>query len=707
MKTPSFAKSLDRITVFKDIMGSDFKKSENVNIIKTSRPELLAPAGSFDALCAAIEGGADAIYMGGVAFNARINAKNFTPEEMRRAIDLAHLYGVKVYIAANTLIYDRERSDFLRAAENAYQAGADALILADLGCAELIRNRIPIELHASTQASAHSVAAARELKELGFSRVVCAREMGKADLIRFTREAGVEAEVFVHGALCMCHSGQCLFSSLIGGRSGNRGECAQPCRLPYKAKGGEAYPLSLKDLSLAEHVTELCDTGIASFKIEGRMKSPEYVRDVTRIWRRLIDEHRDADASEMRELAEIFSRQGFTDGYFVSSIDRRMLGVRKEENKENSRNLQKFEKIERKLPIEMEARIACGEPMTLSASCALHGVSATVTGDIPDVAHTRPLDAETVKKSLGKLGSTAFVANDIKVDIKGAPIVAVSLLNALRREATELLEQRINDAHRSHIKSVGDMTVTDESTRFKSLRTAEFSFAESISERAMEYFDVIYLPLDKYDGSVAGVSMPPVIFDSELEKIEAMLSRAVSLGASHALVQNLGQLELARKHGLSIRAGMRMNACNNSTVKALASLGAEGVILSPELTLAQLRDMPHGASACIYGRIPLMITEKCLQKELADCRACASGRVELVDRRGVRFPVLKAYEHRSEIFNSVPVYMADRRDLLPSESRLGRHFVFSTEGAFEVDRIIEAYERATPPTDAARVRRIK
>ena len=688
-------------------MGSDFKKSENVNSVKTSRPELLAPAGSFDALCAAIESGADAVYMGGVAFNARINAKNFTPDEMRRAIDLAHLYGVKVYIAANTLIYDRERSDFLCAAENAYQAGADALILADLGCAKLIRDRIPIELHASTQASAHSVSAARELGALGFSRVVCAREMRREDLLRFARESGVEAEVFVHGALCMCHSGQCLFSSLIGGRSGNRGECAQPCRLPYKVRGTEAYPLSLKDLSLAEHITELCDMGIASFKIEGRMKSPEYVRDVTRIWRRLIDERRDADASEMRELADIFSRQGFTDGYFVSSIDRRMLGVRKEENKENSRNLKKFEKIERKLPVKLSARIACGEPMTLSVSCALHGVSVTVTGDIPDVAHTRPLDTEAVKKSLGKLGSTAYFAEDIKVDIEGEPIVALSSLNALRREAIELLEQRISDARRSHIRPISDMPITDTGVRFDALRTAEFSFAESISKRAREYFDVIYLPLDKYDGSTSGVSMPPVIFDSELDKVENMLSRAAELGASHVLVHNIGQLALAKKHGLIIRAGMRMNACNKSTVKSLSDLGAEGVVLSPELTLAQLRDMPSGASACIYGRIPLMITEKCVPKEISDCRTCASGKAELVDRRGAKFPVLKAYEHRSEIFNSVPVYMADRRELLPDESKLGRHFLFSTESAAEVDRIIEAYERSTPPADATKIRRIK
>ncbi|MBQ8344649.1 MAG: U32 family peptidase [Clostridia bacterium] len=254
-------------------------------------PELLCPAGSFAALEAAIEGGADAVYMGGTLFNARIHAKNFTPQELERGIALTHSYGVKVYIAANTLIYDREIEDFLRAAEEAYLAGADALIVADVGCAAAVHRRLPIELHASTQLSGHNAEAARRLAACGFSRMVCAREMSREDLAAFTAASPIEAEVFVHGALCVCHSGQCLFSSLVGGRSGNRGECAQPCRLPYGLKNGKrGFPLSLRDLSLAEHLPELARMGVASLKIEGRMKSPEYVRDVAAVFRRLLDE---------------------------------------------------------------------------------------------------------------------------------------------------------------------------------------------------------------------------------------------------------------------------------------------------------------------------------------------------------------------------------------------------------------------------------
>jgi putative protease len=366
-------------------------------------PELLAPAGSPLALDAAIEGGADAIYVGGLAFNARINAKNFTPDELRDAIARAHAYGVKVYIAANTLIHDRELEDYLRAAEQAYLFGADALIVADLGAARELKKRIPIELHASTQLSGHNVAAAKMLSDVGFSRMVCAREMSREDIAQFCKNSPIEAEVFVHGALCVCHSGQCLFSSVVGGRSGNRGECAQPCRLPFKnEKGRDYYPLSLNDLSLATHLQELCGMGVSSLKIEGRMKSPEYVRDVTRIWRRLLDEGRDASPEDMRELAKIFSRGGFSDGYYTKTINSSMLGVRSESDKKDSSALAPFSKIERKIPIELFATIKRNMPIELEARAGDR--IARATGEVPQEAINAPLSREVVERNLSKLG---------------------------------------------------------------------------------------------------------------------------------------------------------------------------------------------------------------------------------------------------------------------------------------------------------------
>ena len=412
-------------------------------------PELLSPAGSYAALMAAIEGGADAVYMGGVAFNARIGAKNFTEEEMRRGISLAHSYGVKVYIAANTLIYDRELDGFLRAAEYAYSCGADALIVADIGAAAEVRRRIPIALHASTQLSAHGSGVCQTLEESGFSRVVCAREMSRRDIKSLIDNSPLEAEVFVHGALCVSHSGQCLFSSLVGGRSGNRGECAQPCRLPYKTgRGGQDYPLSLKDLTLASHIPELCELGITSLKIEGRMKSPEYVRDVTSIWRRLLDSRQSASAQDMRELEDIFSRSGFTDAYFTERVGKGMLGVRSDKQKQISRTLVPFEKITRRIPISMQLTVSADAPTRLILTRLDNARSVCVEGEPAQLARTAPMSADAFKKSLVKLGDTPYRAESVSVDVGEGLMMPVSAINALRRAAIEKLNNPENaDRH--------------------------------------------------------------------------------------------------------------------------------------------------------------------------------------------------------------------------------------------------------------------
>lgn len=388
---------------------------------KRDLPELLAPAGSLQALKAAVEGGADAIYIGTSAFNARMNAKNFDDAELSEAIKLAHSFGAKVYITANTLIFDKETDAYLKNAEKVYLLGADALIVADIGMAREVKKRIPIELHASTQLSGHNVQMARELYEAGFSRMVLAREMPSADIKEFCKNSPIESEVFVHGALCVSYSGQCLFSSIVGGRSGNRGECAQPCRLPYGKNG--SYPLSLKDLSLAEHITELCDMGVSSFKIEGRMKSAEYVRDVTKVWRTLLDERRNANRSEMEYLAKVFSRGGHTDAYFTEKVNSSMLGIRSEQNKKESAEILPFEKITRKLPLELKASILKDNPMSLEANDG--DVCVTVFGDVPWEARTAPIGKDGVKKSLAKLGDTPYALKNIEIELDEGLIVPI------------------------------------------------------------------------------------------------------------------------------------------------------------------------------------------------------------------------------------------------------------------------------------------
>ncbi len=669
-------------------------------------PELLAPAGSYRALEAAIDGGADAIYMGGAAFNARINAKNFTPDELRRGISLAHSYGAKVYVTANTLIYDRELDSFLHACEDAYLCGADALIVADLGAAREIRKRIPIELHASTQVSGHCADASTLLADEGFSRMVCAREMSADGIRAFIDSSPLEAEVFVHGALCVSHSGQCLFSSLVGGRSGNRGECAQPCRLPYRgASGKEQYPLSLKDLSLATHIPELCDMGVCSLKIEGRMKSPEYVREVTRIWRRLLDERRAANDDDMRQLDAVFSRSGFTDGYFVGRIGRKMLGVRSEEQKKESRELAPFGRIERKIPIDMKMTVREGSPITLTLTRVEDGRSVRVSGDIPQAARTSPIDTDTVRRSLLKLGDTPYCAKDVDIELDCGLMLPVSALNAIRRRAVEELggeqAEQIGQA-----KVVAAQKSKPDGKR-REARAAMFYEPDGIPESAYDHFDVIYTPLEKYTGSTNGVALPAVIFDGEREVVRTMLRRAREKGAEHVLVANLGHVELARESGLRIHGDMRLNVTNAATAEYIEGLGFEDVVLSPELGLAQMRDIGGSTYSLVYGRAPLMITEKCVGKELGGCSACESGATVLTDRRGVRFPVRRAFGHRSVIFNSVPFYMADKADALREYGIQMQFFVFSTESRKEAAEVITAYKTKTPPRIPTAVKRIK
>ena len=675
------------------------KAADGIENTREKKPELLCPAGSPAAFDAAIEGGADAIYLGGSAFNARINAKNFSADEMKDAICKAHSYGTKVYIAANTLIFDRETENYLRAAEDAYLAGADALIVADLGAAALLRRYIPeLELHASTQLSGHNTSAAKKLAELGFSRMVCAREMSADDLRSFVAESPIEAEVFVHGALCVCHSGQCLFSSMVGGRSGNRGECAQPCRLPYKTpKGKNQYPLSLKDLCLATHIRELCDMGIASFKIEGRMKSPEYVRDVCSIWRRLIDEGRNASKEEMLELERIFSRGGFTDGYYTRRISQSMMGVRSEDDKRTSRELVPFDKITRKIPVDLEMKVKEGEPISLTAK----GFGVTVLGDIPEKARTAPLDAEAIRRCISKLGSTPYELRDFELELDDGLMLPVSKLNALRREATDKMLAE-NTCRRTLPERAEKIKNEAPTYKRENSRSAVFYKASSLTEKATEYFDIIYLPLDEYDQRAKGVLLPAVIYDSERGNILKMLKNAKQNGAEHALVSNIGHLELVREAGLTPHGDLRLNVTNNETARQLEELGLSDFVLSPELSLSQMRDIGGRSFCTVYGRIPLMVTEKCVAREISDCQTCKTGKVRLVDRKNAEFPVLKDISHRSVIFNSVPTYMADRRDELDRAGITMRHFIFSDESASEVDDVIERYEKGLPLDRASR-----
>ncbi len=657
-------------------------------------PELLAPAGSPAALEAAIDAGADAVYLGGSAFNARMGAVNFDSEALREYITLAHRYGVRCYLTLNTLVYDRELHDTLRAASDAADAGIDALIVADLGAAAQVKRHIPdMPLHASTQASGHNRFAAAELKKLGFSRMVIAREASMNDIKSFKENTDLELEVFIHGALCVSHSGQCLFSSVVGGRSGNRGECAQPCRLPFCVGKREKYPLSLKDSCLASHIPFFIENGVESLKIEGRMKSPEYVHRVVGIYRRLLDGRRAATPDELRSLAEAFSRGGFTDGYFSERLGSKMLGTRSDSDKADSRQIEKFDRIKRKVGLDISATFKSHEPSSLTLSVG--GTSVTVTGDEPLLANTAPMSVSDFSRSLSKLGGTPYVVNNIKITADDGLMMPISRLNALRRDAISALGEALKPKYEiSH-----DYTKVSPKNKRTPLRSARFLSPSDVTEAAREYFDIIYLPLDRYDGSTSGVIMPPVVFDREIPRVTELLERAKELGATDILVGNLGHIELASKFGFTLHGDLRLNITNSETAAVLESFGFCELIASPELTLPKLRDLGGAVTATVYGKLPLMLLEKCAIREITGCQGYSGTqlcRATLTDRRGVDFTVIREGQHRNVVYNSLPTCMSDREDEMKKAGIVSRHFIFTDETPTEIDRVIKSHIDNTP-----------
>ncbi len=648
-----------------------------------SLPELLSPAGSPEALDAAIAGGADAVYFGASLFNARMNAKNFTGDTLAAAIDKCRLHGVKTNITLNTLIHNREIPDFLKCVEELYNFGADALIVADLGAASLIKKYFPdMELHASTQAAGHNSGAAKELSKLGFSRMVAARELSLSDLTYLCKNSPIETEIFIHGAICVSQSGGCLASSLIGGRSGNRGECAQPCRLPYKAckKGRESYALSLKDICLAAHITDILDLGAASLKIEGRMKSPDYVYGVTKIYRRLLDEGRNATEKEISELKALFSRSGFTDGYFTKRIGKDMLGVRTDADKADTSNLasENYSALLRDMgqPINMRVSIKNDKPAELHASVGEY--SAAAYGVVPDEAVNRPLNEEAVMKNITKLGGTPFTVGECEIDLDDGLIMPISALNSLRREAVEELTKKLILRRNGTAPEKIDLP---EKVELTAKFTARFGDYESIPDDVGKC-EIVYIPLEKFTpemtDKVSGVIIPPVVFDSERDEVVAMLKSASDAGIRHALVANVGHIAMAKEAGMTVHGDFRLNVYNNFTRAVLTGMGFADIIASPELTLPQLRDL--GLPPVIYGRIPLMTLEKCVIRDIYSCDECEKrGYLPLTDRRGVEFPLTRAFKHRNIMYNSVPTFMADRPEELTKYRINGGHYIFTDE----------------------------
>ena len=664
-------------------------------IRKEKLPELLAPAGDFECLVAAVRGGADAVYIGGKLFSARAYAKNFDIDEIKRAVSYCHLHGVKLYVTMNILLFDSELEEAVNFARDLYLAGVDALIVADVGLISTLRQRLPdFELHASTQMSVNNSVGADFAYGLGCTRVVLARELSGKNMKDVTEKCKAETEVFLHGALCVCHSGQCLFSSMIGGRSGNRGECAQPCRLPYN---NGKYILSLSDLSLADHITELIDSGVASLKIEGRMKSPDYVYTVTSIYRRLLDEARNSSVKENDKLKRAFSRGGFTDGYFTSNTFSAMTGVRTDEDKQISRNEEKGDFSHDRVAVRASVRIKLGEPseMTLYGKSITRQV--TAFGDIPELAKNAPLSTDSVKQRLAKMGTTflSLSVDEIDVELDDGVNLAPSALNKLRRDAAEMFEDfgRELDGE-SGIESAKNNTPPAIYGNSGVGRSAIFFNVDTLlelndTERC--YFDARFVPLSEYKNCVNeanGVYIPPVIMEHELDEARQMLSSAKGNGAVYALIGNPSHVQLAEENGLLPIGDFRLNVANLPALEVWKNKGVTDTVVSVELTSGQAKRF--SARSVVYGRIPLMLTERCFMKENFGCNNC--GKCSLTDRKGIKFPMMRESKHRNLIFNSAYTYMGDKQTDIPTR----HHFIFTTENAGEVKAVINAFRQKRP-----------
>ena len=674
--------------------------------------EILAPAGNLDSLLAGIHSGADAVYFGYGELNARRNAKNFDEQSLAEASRLCKERGVKMHMTVNTMVYDREYDEVLRTLEIACKYGIDALIVQDLGVAKIVREAAPeMKMHASTQLTVHNVSGAWQAKELGFSRVVLAREMSREEILQVTTQVPVETEVFVHGALCMCVSGQCYMSSVIGERSGNRGLCAQPCRLPFASgrKGDSGYALSLKDLSLADRVKELMALGVDSFKIEGRMKRPEYVAAAVSQFKEAV---RGAQA-DMDLMAAVFSRSGFTKGYFDAKLGQEMFGTRQKEDVLASQKVLKklsdmASKDVARVGVDFAFSIKENEPAVLTASDG-EGHTVQAQGEIPQQALKAPTTKELVWRSLEKTGGTFYYLNSLTCDLGEGLIYPASQLNSLRREALDKLTQLCGEIHEipfhkpekqpvpKHIGVQGEKLP---------LRAAVREISQ-ITERMVEVCELISVPLDellknknnlpKEIVPKISVSLPRVVFGDDEKYLAERLTECKHLGIGHLSTGNLGGVYLGRKMGFVLHGEFGLNIANAGCLAEYERLGLSDCLLSFELSLARARaiggTLPRGL--LIYGKLPLMVTRNCPIR-LSGCRDC-KGFGTLTDRKKEVFEVRCTGRRYSEIFNSKPVYLADK---LEEVSGIDYGLLsFTTEGAKQVDRILLRYTQTHKPME--------
>lgn len=673
--------------------------------------ELLAPAGSMEALRAAVCNGADAVYLGADTFNARMNARNFSAADLQEAVVYCHVRGVKVHLTLNTLVLDREMPRAAELIRLAASCGVDAFIVQDLGVVSLCRQLAPdVPIHASTQMSIHSLEGVMEAAALGCSRVVLARELPAEEIAHICKKSPVEIEVFVHGALCMCYSGQCYLSSVIGRRSGNRGQCAQPCRLPYGYGRFEStrYPLSLKDNCLVGELDELRRMGVASIKIEGRMKRPEYVAIVTRAYRTVLNGGK-LMPSDLQELETAFSRQGFTDGYFRGQTGSDMFGRRQEG--EDTADLfasarATYEQGEpQRIGVRFYAMIRRGEPAQLAVEDP-DGNLCRTRGPVPEQAVYRSLTPQDLEQQLKKTGGTPYLCTAVRSSLDPDLMLPASAINAMRRDVIAELTAKRGRAAPARLNAYDEPPRYDGIAGEPQLTIAVRTAGQITSRMLSMKPTVLYVPLSELvehpelrqrvgvETQLAAI-LPRVIWSGELVPIARQLRTVYEMGVRQVLAGNLGQLHIARAAGFAVRGDFGLNIVNSRAMRYLREQGLDSQLLSFELTLPQIRDISKAVPAelLIYGRLPLMLMENCVMKNRTGICACQTGTVRLVDRVGEEFPIVKdPGTCRNVLLNGKKLYLLDKKDALRGMGLWALRLQFTTENPGEIDKVLMDYQ---------------
>ncbi len=674
--------------------------------------ELLAPAGSVEALRAAVQNGANAVYLGCGAFNARQGAKNFTPQMLAEAIKYCHIRGVAVHLTLNTLVSDREMQEVAALIRHAANSGVDAFIVQDLGVVRICKQIAPhIPIHGSTQMTIHSLSGVLLCAQWGLSRVVLSRELSREEIRYICQNSPIEIEVFAHGALCMSYSGQCYLSAAIGGRSGNRGRCAQPCRQSYGyGRWQNQYPLSLKDNCLIHHLQELKSMGVASLKLEGRMKRPEYVAAVTGVYREALDTGKVTNKM-MDTLLRAFNRQGFTDGYYTGKTGQDMFGVR--ENQEDQQFYkqmrQTYESRERGLvPITMQATVTAGR-FTLTVTDP-EGRNCTMEGPAPEQARTAELTAAELEERLSKTGGTPYYCTQVLAQVSPGVSLSAASINALRRDVLNLLTaQRARRAEKplGRAKAVPAYS----GNRRHPALTVQITNREQITPRLLKMMpQVLYVPVHiltedpefcrSLTKAVNVCAVPPrIVRDTQRAALQQELMTLRGMGVEELLINNLGLVKLAKACHLRMRGDIGLNIYNSFAMQTLRELEFTSAALSMEMTLPQIRDVAKAVPGelLVYGRMPLMITENCIIRGKTGQCSCHLAPTKLMDKTGAEFPVIRdGNTCRSVLLNGKKLNWLDRQNDLGKLGLWANRLYFTTENPREVDQVLTGYVSPTP-----------